>query len=84
MAKLNRVWHRFTMKYNLYKSLMIPILLYRCETWTMLAHAERRIQPFKNVPRKAALYLILRTQKPVTLYEVSPNSIAYNIGIAKS
>lgn len=28
-------FHRFIMKYNLYKSFVISILLYECETWTL-------------------------------------------------
>ena len=51
MARLTRVWKSnisFQTKFKLYKSLVISILLYRCEIWTLLAETERRIQAFEN------------------------------------
>ena len=52
MASLDRVWKcnkiSFPTKFSLYKSLVISILLYGCETWTLLADSEKRIQVFKN------------------------------------
>ena len=42
MARLNRIWRCNTLislasKFKLYKSLVTSILLYGCETWTLLA-----------------------------------------------
>ena len=34
-------------KYKLFKSLVVSILLYGCEAWTLLADTERRIQAFQ-------------------------------------
>ena len=51
MARLTRVWKSnisFWTKLKLYKSLVISILLYGCETWTLLTETERRIQVFEN------------------------------------
>ena len=53
MARLNRIWRNstisFASKFKLYKSLVTSILLYGCETWTMLADAEKkRIQAFRT------------------------------------
>lgn len=52
MARRDWIWHshkiRLTTKYKLYKSLVVPILLYRCDTWTLLTETERRIQGFEN------------------------------------
>lgn len=52
MARLDRVCHnhniRFALKYKLYKSLVVPIPLYGCETWTLLAETERDIQTSEN------------------------------------
>ena len=51
MARLTRVWKSnisFWTKFKLYKSLVISTLLYGCETWTLLAETERRIQAFEN------------------------------------
>ena len=36
----------FLTKVKLYKSLVLPILLYRFESWTLTAILERRIQAF--------------------------------------
>ena len=48
MARLNRIWRSntisFVSKFKLYKSLVITILLYGCETWILLADSEKRIQ----------------------------------------
>ena len=38
MAKPNRIW-----RLKLYKSLVISILQFGCETWTLLADSEKRI-----------------------------------------
>ena len=51
MVRLTRVWKSnisFQTKFKLYKSLVISILLYGCETWTLLTETERRIQTFEN------------------------------------
>lgn len=51
MARLTRIWKSnisFNIKYQLFQSLVVSILLYGCETWTMLAETERRIQTFET------------------------------------
>ena len=52
MARLNRIWRcntiSFASKFKLYKFLVTSILLYGCETWTLLAYSEKRIQAFKT------------------------------------
>ena len=50
MARLSRIWKSnisFPVKHKLYKSLVTSSLLYGCETWTLLAETERRIQAFE-------------------------------------
>ena len=51
MARLSRIWKSsnisFHTKYRLYRSLVLSILLYGCEAWTLLAETERRIQAFE-------------------------------------
>ena len=37
MARLNRIWRCNCKQVQLYKSLVTVILLYGCETWTLLA-----------------------------------------------
>ena len=51
MVRLNRVWKSnisFQTKFQLFRSLVVFILLYRCEAWTLLADDERRIQAFET------------------------------------
>ncbi|GFR90078.1 endonuclease-reverse transcriptase [Elysia marginata] len=50
-AKLGKIWKSsisFKAKHKLFRSLVISILIYGCETWTLLADTERRIQVFEN------------------------------------
>ena len=50
MAKLKKIWSSrisFTTKYRLYKSLVLSVLLYGCEAWTLLAETERRLEAFE-------------------------------------
>ena len=46
MARLNRILRcntiSFASKFKLYKSLVTSILLYGCETWTLLADCEKK------------------------------------------
>ena len=46
MARLNRIWWcntiSFAGKFKLYEPLVTSILLYGCETWTLLADCEKR------------------------------------------
>ena len=51
MSKLTRIWKspniETTTKIKLYKSLITSIALYGCESWTLIADTERRIQAFE-------------------------------------
>ena len=50
MTKLQKIWKSdisIQVKVKLYKSLVVSILLYGCETWTLMADTERRIQAFE-------------------------------------
>ena len=60
MARLKRVWKSnisFQTKFKLYKSLVISILLYGCETWTLLTKTERSIQAFENKCLRKLLHI---------------------------
>ena len=61
MARLSRLWTSsaisFSTKYRLYKSLVVSILLYGCETWTLLADTERRIQAFEHKCLRRLLHI---------------------------
>ena len=52
MAKLNRFWKSrsisFNTKIKLFRSLVLSILLYGCESWTMTAETTKRIQTFET------------------------------------
>jgi hypothetical protein len=51
VTQLNAIWKSkisFPVKIKLYKSLLLSILLYGCETWTLTADTEHRIQAFEN------------------------------------
>ena len=52
MARLNRIWRSntimFASKFKLYNSLATSILLYGCETWTLLADSEKKDPGFRN------------------------------------
>lgn len=51
LARLDRMWKSnisFPSKFKLYKALVVSILLYGCETWTILREDERRIQAFET------------------------------------
>ncbi|XP_076456851.1 uncharacterized protein LOC143291108 [Babylonia areolata] len=66
MARLNRVWKsniRFHTKFLLYKSLVVSILLYGCETWTLMAETERRIQAFKTKCLRRLLHISYKKHK---------------------
>ena len=52
MITLTIVWKNkpinFHTKIKLYKSLVLPILIYGCESWMLTAYREREIQVFEN------------------------------------
>ncbi|PIK33493.1 endonuclease-reverse transcriptase [Apostichopus japonicus] len=51
MTRLNVIWKsniNFSTKFRLYTSLVVSILLYGCEAWTLLAESERQIQAFET------------------------------------
>ena len=45
-ARLNKIWQcntiSFTRKFKLFRSLVTSIFLYGCETWTLIADAEKK------------------------------------------
>ena len=52
MARLNRTWRSnitsFASKFKLYKSLVIYIFLYCCESWTLFTHADSKNSGFRD------------------------------------
>ena len=52
-VRLNRIWRsktilRKTIKLRLYKTLVVPVLLYGCETWIMNKGDDRGVEVFYN------------------------------------
>ena len=51
MSKLTKLWKSsmgLDVKVKLYKSLVVSIVLYGCEAWTLTADTQRRIRAFEN------------------------------------
>ena len=69
MARLNRIWWcntiSFVSKFKLYKFLVTFILLYCCETWTLLADSEKkkRIQAFETKCLRKLLHIFYLEHK---------------------
>ena len=53
----------FHVKYNLYKSLILSILLYGCETWTITEREEKSIQAFENKAHRRLLCITYHQYK---------------------
>ena len=64
IARLNRIWRcniiSFASKLMFCKTLVTSILLYGCETWTLLADSEKKILAFETlVPKETSQHLLL-------------------------
>ena len=59
IVRLDKIWKskkmNFTLKHNLYKSLVLSIFLYGCESWTMLDSMEKKIVALENKSHKRLL-----------------------------
>ena len=36
------------LKVNIYKTIILPVVLYGCETWSLTLREEHRLRPFEN------------------------------------
>jgi hypothetical protein len=67
MARLAILWKNkaisFPTKIVLYRSLVLSVLLYGCESWTLTADLERRIQAFENKCFRRMLGISYREHK---------------------
>ena len=67
MAKLNKIWRSreisFPTKMKLYRSLVLSILLYGCESWTMTAETTKRVQTFETKCFRRLLGISWRDRK---------------------
>ncbi|KAI8487879.1 hypothetical protein Bbelb_343270 [Branchiostoma belcheri] len=66
-SRLSRLWKTnnisFSVKHKLYKALVVTILLYGCETWTLLAQTERKIQSFETKCLRRLLQISYKEHK---------------------
>ena len=72
MARLNSMWKSnisFQTKFQLFRLLVVSILLYRYEAWTLLVDNKRRIQAFETKCLRKLLYILYREHKtrPMTV-----------------
>ena len=66
MVRLGRIWKSkisFHTKYRLYRSLVLSILLYGCEAWTLMAETEKRIQAFEMKCLRRLLHISYKEHK---------------------
>ena len=67
MIRLNVIWTRknisFKIKFNLYISLVLSILIYRCETCTLMLIEEKKISAFENKAHRRLLEINYRQKK---------------------
>ena len=69
MTRFNRIWWSNTTsfaKFKFYKSLVISILLYGSETWTLPADSDKRIQAFKTKCLRKLLCISTWSIRPTT------------------
>ena len=59
IVRLYTIWNskqiQFMLKYNLYRTLVLSILTYGCETWTINAVMNKKIQAFENISHRKLL-----------------------------
>ena len=67
MIRLNVIWTRknisFKIKFNLYRSQVLSILFYVCETLTLMLNAEKKISAFENKAHRRLLEINYRQRK---------------------
>ena len=67
MARLLKIWKSkeisFTSKFKLFKSLVLSIALYGCESWTLSADLEKRIESFEMKCLRRLLGISWRERK---------------------
>ena len=67
MVRLTTIWNskdiRFKLKYNLYRSLVLSILAYGCESWTISAISTKKLQGFENKSHRKLLGITYREMK---------------------
>ena len=65
----------FHVKYRLYHSLVLSVVLYGCEAWTMTADTERRVQAFEFKCLRKLLGVSYRERKTNEFIRTSVNGL---------
>ena len=67
MVRLTTIWKSthiiFKLKYNLYRSLILSILTYGCESWTLNANITKKILAFENKSHRKLLCITYKKGK---------------------
>ena len=67
IVRLYTIWNnkqiQFKLKYKLYRSLVLSILTYGCETWTINAAMYKKIQAFENKSHRKLLGITYHERK---------------------
>ena len=77
-TRLMKIWKSnisFPIKFNFYKSLVTSILLYGCESWTMLADSEKKIQSFEMKCMRKLLNISYRDHKTNDFVRMKINNL---------
>ena len=48
MGAVSHRFNFFNMKFKIYKTIVLPVVLYGCETWFLTLREESRLRVFKN------------------------------------
>ena len=46
VTNLNKI---FTVRYKIYRTIILPLVLYGCETWSLTLREERKLRVFENM-----------------------------------
>ena len=67
MVRLEMIWRSrvisFKIKFNLYNSLILSILLYGCETWTLLEESKKLLNAFEPNSHRRMINITYRQRK---------------------
>ena len=67
MAKLNKIWSSkdisFATKIKLFKTIVLSILIYGSESWTLTADSTKRVQAFENKCYRRMLGILWKNSK---------------------
>ena len=79
MVRLTTIWKsthiRFKLKYNIYRSLILSILTYGCESWTLNANITNKILAFENKSHRKLLCITYKESKTNIFFKNKMNTL---------